>query len=118
VVTENRLAIVIGRWRDCKLVAPLVNPDGQLYEICQRQLLDSLLDFLNLAYGVLAGFQFARQEDQIWKNLVVKDAATPGSGVGPANAPFLFAVRRRLICRFEVVNIRIQDALLAGWQSV
>jgi hypothetical protein len=56
VVTENRLAIVSGRWRDCKLLAPLVNPDGQLYEICQRQLLDSLLDFLDLAHGVLVAF--------------------------------------------------------------
>jgi hypothetical protein len=40
----------------------------------------------------LVAFQFARQEHQIWKNLVAKDAATPGSGVRPANAAFLFPV--------------------------
>jgi hypothetical protein len=40
-------------WRngDFKLLAALVNPDSQLGEVFERQLLDGLLDFLNLAHG-------------------------------------------------------------------
>jgi hypothetical protein len=51
VVTSGPSALVGGRWKDFKLLAALVNPSSQLNEVCQRQLFDSLLDFLNLAHG-------------------------------------------------------------------
>ena len=51
MVTNNRLPFVNGRRKDFKLLAALVNPDGQFNEVCQRQLLDCLLDFFNLAQG-------------------------------------------------------------------
>src|SRR5665213_2363000 len=66
----------------------------------------------------LGAFQFARQERQIRKNLVAKDAATSGSRVRPANATFLFAVRRRLTGRFEVVNMREELPALARGQCL
>ena len=70
------------------------------------------------AHGVLVAFQFARQEHQIRKNLVAKDATTSGGGVRPANAAFLFAVRRRLICRFDFVNMREEFPALSRRQCL
>jgi hypothetical protein len=51
VITDNRVALVSSRPKDLKLLAALVNPDSQPNEACQRQLLDSLFDFLKLAHG-------------------------------------------------------------------
>jgi len=51
VVTHRRLAFVGSRLDHLKLMAALFNPDSQLGEVFEGQLLDGLLDFLNLARG-------------------------------------------------------------------
>jgi hypothetical protein len=51
MVTEGRLALVGGRPIDFKLLAALVNPHSQFGEVIQRQLLDGLLNFLNVAHA-------------------------------------------------------------------
>ena len=52
MVTHPSLAFVVGRLDHLKLLAALVNPDSQLGEVFERQLLDSLLDFLNLVHSM------------------------------------------------------------------
>ena len=44
MVTHHRLAFVGGRLKHFKLLAASVNPDSQLGELFNRQLLDGLLD--------------------------------------------------------------------------
>ena len=51
MVTGRPLPLVRGRRKDLKLLATLVNPASQLNKVVQRQLLDRLLDFLNLAHA-------------------------------------------------------------------
>ncbi len=51
VVADNDPALIGGWRRDFKLLTASVNPDSQLDEVFYRQLLDSMLDFLNLAHG-------------------------------------------------------------------
>jgi hypothetical protein len=55
-VVTNDCCTADGRTSDGKLLAPLLNPHSHLGEIRQRQLFESLFDFLNLAHTLKSRF--------------------------------------------------------------